>query len=279
MPTDKGAKKVIVIKKPKKHGGGHHSSAWKVAYADFVTAMMAFFMVMWILGMDDKAKEAIEGYFSNPVGYKKGYSSGTSPLSTGNAPGKVEGPRSMRLIMRAHEHEQLETAAQKIRTKLREAAVLQSLAAQVEVIVTEQGLRVEIVEGLDGQTFFPLGSAEMKPSARALFEVIAAELSLLNNPLVIEGHTDSAMFVSAGYTNWELSADRANAARRMMERNGVAPSRIREVRGHADRDLRVTGDPLHPANRRITILLPFTDPELEVEVELERPAPPADGSA
>jgi chemotaxis protein MotB len=267
VSKDKG-KKVIVVRKKKGGGHGHHGGAWKVAYADFVTAMMAFFMVMWILGMDDSAKQAVEGYFSNPVGYKKGYSSGNSPIASGNSPGQLQAPSSVRLIMRAYEQERLEATAGSIRTRVAEAGALRSLAAQVEVVVTEQGLRIELVEGGDGQTFFALGSADLKGPAREVLVMIAEELVPLGNPLVIEGHTDSAQFGSSGYTNWELSADRANAARRVMERAGIVATRVAEVRGHADRHPRVTDDPLHPANRRISILLPFTtdapDPDFTI---------------
>lgn len=266
MAQDKQPKKVIVVKKTKGHGGGHHGGSWKVAYADFVTAMMAFFMVMWILGMDDQAKEAIEGYFSNPVGYKKGYSSGNSPIASGNSPGQVQAPRAIRLIMRAYEQESLEGAAARILERVRSAARLRELAAQVEIVVTEQGLRIELVEGSDGETFFAIGSAELKPAAGMLLELIADELAALSNPLVIEGHTDAAAFGSTGYTNWELSADRANAARRTLERSGIGPERVQEVRGHADRHLRIAEQPLHPANRRISVLLPFTTDIDEVSI-------------
>ena len=98
----KAGAKIIIVKKKKKAHAGHHGGSWKVAYADFVTAMMAFFMVMWILGMDEKTKQAIEGYFSNPIGYKKGYSAGSSPISSGSSPSKVQ-TNQLRLIVRTQE--------------------------------------------------------------------------------------------------------------------------------------------------------------------------------
>jgi len=277
MSRDEG-KKVIVIKKVKSHGGGHHGGSWKVAYADFVTAMMAFFMVMWILGMDDSAKEAVEGYFSNPIGYKKGYASGSGPIGSGDNPGQVHAPRSIRLIMRAHEQEVLEGAGARIRSQVQGSAVLSGLSAQVDVVVTEQGLRIEMVEAGDGQTFFTLGSAELKPAGGVLLRLIGGELNQLANPLVVEGHTDSARYGGAGYTNWELSADRANVARRMLEGAGVHPDRVREVRGHADRNLRMPAAPLHPSNRRISILLPFTT-EVEARAPSDGFGPAADETA
>ena len=258
MATEKG-KPIVIVKKKKVHGGGHHGGSWKVAYADFVTAMMAFFMVMWILGMNDQAKQAIEGYFSNPVGYKKGYSSGSSPISSGNSPGSVR-TEPIRLVMRAYQQQRFEEAGEKIRTRIGRMSAGGQISAQVEVVVTTSGLKVELIEGGDGENFFAFGSAALKPAARRALEVIAAELGPLGTPVVVEGHTDAARFGTSGYSNWELSADRANAARRVLETSGVASERIAEVRGHADRELRVPENPLDPANRRISVFLPFTVP-------------------
>jgi chemotaxis protein MotB len=211
VSKDKG-KPIVIVKKKKGHGGGHHGGSWKVAYADFVTAMMAFFLVMWILGMDEGARQAVEGYFSNPVGYKKGYSSGNSPISSGNSPGQVQST-PIRLILRATEQERFEHVGAKIQAAVRKESALRQVATQVEVITTEQGLRIELMEGSDGETFFALGSQEMKAAGRAVLKIVAEELGQLANPMVVEGHTDAAQFGSSSYTNWELSADRANSAR------------------------------------------------------------------
>jgi chemotaxis protein MotB len=247
----------IVIRKAKKgHGAGHHGGAWKVAYADFVTAMMAFFMVMWILGMDQKTRQAIEGYFSNPIGFKKGYSSGKTPVSAGTSPASVS-TTPIRLLSQRAQEARFEQTSRHLRERLEGTLGLDSLLGNVEITVGKEGLRIELVEGRGGDTFFPLGSSEPKPVARQAIAVIADELRLLDNPVVIEGHTDAAPFGGAGYSNWELSGDRANAARRIVESAGVAPRRVIEVRGLADRRLRVADDPLAPANRRISILLPF----------------------
>src|ERR1044071_9378375 len=141
----KGGQSIIIIKK-KAHGhGGHHGGAWKVAYADFVTAMMAFFMVMWILGMDQKLKESIEGYFANPVGFKKGYSGGKSPLSSGLSPGQVQ-TQPVQLIARREEEEQLDKMGGKIRESL-EKEGLSGLSQHVEIVRTKTGLRIELAEG------------------------------------------------------------------------------------------------------------------------------------
>ena len=250
----------IVIRRVKKGGhGGHHGGSWKVAYADFVTAMMAFFMVMWIIGMDQHTREAIEGYFSNPVGYKKGYSAGKSPISSGNSPGAVK-TAPVRLVNRFDEEKIFERVGAKIHTRLVQEKGLGSVSAQVEVVVTSSGLRIELIEGGAGDTFFPTGSADVKPATRATLRIIAGELSTLSNPVIVEGHTDSAPYSGVGYSNWELSTERANAARRVMQESGLQPERVVEIRGLADRHLRVPDHPLAPANRRISILLPFRTP-------------------
>ncbi len=271
-------RKIIVIKKKVKGHGGHHGGSWKVAYADFVTAMMAFFMVMWILGMDQKLKNAVEGYFSNPIGYKKGYSGGKSPLSSGSSPASVQMSQAIRLASRAFQERQFDEVSGKLKSKLQEQSNgLGGLGAQVEIVVTDAGLRIELLEAEKGDNFFASGSAVMRPRAQRAVAMIADELVALDNPLVIEGHTDSAPLDSAGYSNFELSVDRANAARRLLVSKGVKASRIEEVRGWADRQLRDQDNPLNPANRRISIFLPFVVP-LSVQDQVETPkmkAPPA----
>ena len=251
----KSDKRPIIIIKKKGHGhGGHHGGAWKVAYADFVTAMMAFFMVMWILGMDPKVKSSIEGYFSNPVGYKKGYSSGASPISVGSSPATVT-TTPIKLIARHIEEEKLSDAGGRIKERLK-AAGLSEIGDRIEIVRTNAGLRIELAEGSTGQEFFALASSTMTPMMKKTLEIVATELDPLNNPIIIEGHTDAAQYAGM-YSNWELSADRANAARRVLEGAGLAADRVIEVRGMADRDLRDPQNPLDPKNRRITIMLPF----------------------
>jgi chemotaxis protein MotB len=257
--VSKEKKQVIIRKVVKKGHGGHHGGSWKVAYADFVTAMMAFFMVMWILGMDESVRDAIEVYFSNPAGMEKGYSSGASPVAVGSSP-VVAGPAPIRLVSRAEEERQFRDLASRIEMRLQSADGLGAIAAQVEVVVTESGLRIELVESGDGETFFGFGSASLKPAAARALEVVAADIRTSTAGVVVEGHTDSARFGTPGYSNWELSADRANAARRALQAAGLSPSRIREIRGYADHALRVGENPLDPSNRRISILLPFTSP-------------------
>jgi chemotaxis protein MotB len=255
----RGGKKIVIVKKKVAGGGGHHGGSWKVAYADFVTAMMAFFMVMWILGMDDQTKSAIEGYFSNPVGYRKGYGAGSSPIAIGSSPTNIQRTQ-LRLLVRANEEKTFEAAREKIMAKLAANDSLAKFNAEVDVVVTSEGLRIELIESGSGDVFFPLGSAQMKAATALVLQVVGTELASLSHPIVLEGHTDAALFgAGATYTNWELSADRANAARRVLETAGLGDGRLVEVRGYADKRLRVPTDPSSPANRRISLLLPFTD--------------------
>jgi chemotaxis protein MotB len=249
----------IIVKKVKKGGHAHHGGSWKVAYADFVTAMMAFFMVMWILGMDEQTRKAIEGYFSSPAGVKKGYGSGSSPLSSGNSPTKLA-DRQIRMIVRAAEERAFKQTAESIRAKLDSAKGFIG-NARFEVSTSQQGLRIELIEDASGENFFPRGSAQLKPAAVDGLAIVAHELLALHNSIVVEGHTDASAYgSSATYTNWELSSDRANAARRALEHAGLPRGRITEVRGYAATKLNRPDDPLASQNRRISVLLPFTEP-------------------
>ena len=262
MAAQKNAgRKIIIVKKKVKGGGGHHGGSWKVAYADFVTAMMAFFMVMWILGMDDKTRKAVEGYFSNPVGIKKGYGSGSSPLFVGSSPTTIQRP-SLKTVMHSAEKRTYEQLARRILQKIAESESLKGLKGIVDVQVTSEGLRIELVEAGKGDQYFALGSAQMKPATTEVLKVVGTELAELSQKVIIEGHTDAAKFGGAAYSNWELSTERALAARRILAEVGVGDGRIIEIRGLADTHLRVPADPTAAANRRISILLPFTTDKL-----------------
>ena len=251
--------KIIIVKKKKVRGGGHHGGSWKVAYADFVTAMMAFFLVMWIMGMDSDVKDLVQGYFNNPIGYRRAFGAGVNPVSQGATPIPSDLKR-IPLFVRQVEERRFNAIRDGILQELEGLTGAEEFGSQVEVVVTPDGLRIELVEGPVSGTFFALGSAEVRPAARAALAVIAGRIGEIPNPVVIEGHTDAATFGGAGYSNWELSVERANAARRLLETQGLDGSRIREVRGLADRDLRVPEDPLDPVNRRVTILIPYLDP-------------------
>lgn len=250
--------RIIVRKVPAKaHDDGGHGG-WKVAAADFFTAMMAFFIVMWILGMDEEVKQSIESYFTSPVGHTQAYSAGASPVSAGASPSRPS-TSPVHLVTRAHQERRFEEAAERIRGAVQGQASLLG-TAHVEVVVADDGLRVELVESEEGDVFFPLGSAAITPATRQVIQAIAPELASLNASVVVEGHTDALPFGSPEYSNWELSAARANAARGVLQASGLGERHIGEVRGYADRKLRLPDDPEHPSNRRTSIFLPFADP-------------------
>lgn len=260
-------KKIVIVVKKKARQHGSHGGSWKVAYADFVTAMMAFFLVMWILGMDPQVRDLIQGYFNNPAGFKKGSSGGANVIGSGSTPLSLDAQR-LALLAREQQRRRFEEARAEIIARMERTAGLEEIMAQVEIVITEEGLRIELIEGSQGATFFALGSANLTPAAAEALRLIAGTLKDLPNDLKLEGHTDAAQYGRRGYSNWELSTDRANTARRALEQAGIDGNRVVEVRGYADRELRNPGNPLDPANRRISILLPFKDPGA---VEIVRP--------
>jgi chemotaxis protein MotB len=245
---------VIIVKK-KGHGGhGHHGGAWKVAYADFVTALMAFFLVMWLVGQSPQVKAAVAGYFRHPGVFDTTRGGGVLPggveglKETGVTPSAV--PDNVHQARRV-----LEQAAENLRQALQKVPALKALEDRIEITVTEEGLRIELLEN-DKDNFFAVGSAQLMPQTVELLGVIAKELSTLGNGIAVEGHTDSRAYASSnGYSNWELSTDRANAARRTMEGQGLRQRQIDAVRGFADTNLRYPDDPLDPRNRRVSIVV------------------------
>ena len=261
-PGAKDQKKIIIKKKIVGHGGGHHGGSWKVAYADFVTAMMAFFMVMWIVGMDDKAKDSIEGYFSNPVGFKKGFGSGSSPMGSGNTP--VRGLRETPMPARMAEESAMESTARRLQRAFADSTgngTLKGFSENVSVTLSQEGLRIEFGEGLVGDATFASGSAQMTDAMLRAIALVGAEIAPLPNSVIIEGHTDGVPLMRVGgYSNWELSADRANAARRALQTQGVNGARVVSVRGFADRSPKIVDAPNDPRNRRISVLIPFRNP-------------------
>jgi chemotaxis protein MotB len=268
--SDKNENRPIIIKKRPAAHHGHHGGAWKVAYADFVTAMMAFFMVMWIMGMDPQSKDMIQGYFQNPVGFTKGFGAGQNPLSAGNAM-QHTGVRAVAIAMRQQQHASFNEAADKIRVRLSEDSQLGGLHDNFEITVTNVGLRIEVIDAGRGDMFFELGSTAAKPALERALRLIAGELAPLPNGVVLEGHTDARPYGSSGYSNWELSTERANIARRLLVNAGVAPERIHEVRGYADRELRNVARPHDSSNRRVSILLPFDEPPPPTATALPEP--------
>jgi chemotaxis protein MotB len=244
----RGQEQVIIIKKKGGHGHGHHGGAWKVAYADFVTAMMAFFLVMWLVSQKQEVKANVASYFRDPGAFDGGQGVLPGVQTSAAVEPKAPSPEAAT--------EALERAAEDVRHALEALPRYDELSRRIDVIVTEEGLRIELREAPD-DGFFASGSAAMKADTVQLLQVIAAELGKLSNRVAVEGHTDSAPYAAQGgqYTNWELSADRANAARRVLVGSGMQPSQVEAVRGYADRRLRTPDTPLDPSNRRISIIV------------------------
>src|ERR1700685_1486715 len=235
------ARPIVILKKKGGHGG-HHGGAWKVAYADFVTAMMAFFLVLWLVSSAPKpVKEAIAGYFNDPSG--SGSKAGTSMSGTGE---NLSVTRDDMPMLK----EQLEQAMKKMPD-------FKNLHDHVEMTITSEGLRIELSESAVG-TFFDSGSPKLNGDGKDMLILLAQQLGKLPNHLSIEGHTESKPYAKgANYGNWELSSDRANAARRLMQANGVSAAQVKEVRGFADQRLRKPADPLDPSNRRISVIVQY----------------------
>ncbi len=237
----------IIIKKIGGHGG-HHGGAWKVAYADFVTAMMALFIVLWLLNSSKQIREAVGGYFKDPTGTSKKVGSG----KTGAGDNFTLTKENMNMLK-----DELQKAVRKV-------VDFEKLKNQIEMTVTAEGLRIELMESEKG-TFFASGIAEPSEDGREILVMLAHELAKLPNTISIEGHTDAKPFAGRGsYSNWELSADRANAARRMMQENGLGPRQVTQVRGYADQRLRKPAAPEDASNRRISVVVQYLEkPEPE----------------
>ena len=253
------ARPIIVIKKKAAHGG-HHGGAWKVAYADFVTAMMALFIVLWLLNSSKQIREAVGGYFKDPTGTSKLVGSG----KTGAGDNFTLTKENMNKIK-----DELQKAVRKV-------VDFEKLKNQIEMTVTSEGLRIELMEAEKG-TFFASGIAEPSEDGRQILVMLAHELGKLPNTISIEGHTDAKPFSAKGsYSNWELSADRANAARRMVQENGVGPRQVTQVRGYADQRLRKPNAPEDPSNRRISVVVQYLDkPDAAQKPAAASPAPTA----
>jgi chemotaxis protein MotB len=233
----------IIIKKKVSHGG-HHGGAWKVAYADFVTAMMALFIVLWLMNTSKPVQEAISGYFKDPAGTAKKVGM-DQPGSSGSGQ-KVQVTKQNMAELK----EQLEKRIQSITD-------LEKLRKNIEMTVTPEGLRIELLES-DKGTFFNSGSPKLNQSGQEMLALLAEQLGQVPNHLSIEGHTDAKPYGGkSNYSNWELSADRANAARRLMSQSGLRTDQVAQVRGFADQRLRSPKNPLEASNRRVSIIVQY----------------------
>ena len=241
MATSTDNKRPIIILKKKGGHGGHHGGAWKVAYADFVTAMMALFIVLWLLNSSKQVQVAVGGYFKDPTGTSKKVGS------------NMAGGGENFILTR----DNMPKLKEQLQAAMRQVSDFEKLKSHIEMTVTAEGLRIELSESASG-TFFDSGSAKLNGDGSGMLVTLAQELGKLPNKLSIEGHTDSQPYVpSATYGNWELSADRANAARRVMQANGIRADQVTQVRGFADQRLRKADAPLDPSNRRISLIVQY----------------------
>ncbi|MBY0375673.1 MAG: OmpA family protein [Bryobacteraceae bacterium] len=244
----------IIIVKKKINAAGHHGGAWKVAYADFVTAMMAFFMVMWLMGSSEDVQKAVAGYFNDPTG--TGKKTGSSMAGSGET--LMISKDNMKDLK-----EQLEQA-------MKDMPEFETVKDQVKMTITGEGLRIELMETEKGM-FFESGSPSPTGNGKDVLANLAKELGQMDNNVVIEGHTDARPLKRTDYSNWELSGDRANAARRFMQDSGLRADQVKQVRGFADQNLAKPDDPGAPQNRRISIIVQYGNrkpaPEEEEEEE------------
>jgi len=246
---------VIIIKKKGGKHDDYHGGSWKVAYADFVTAMMAFFLVMWIMGMDEGVRDMVQGYFNDPLGSFDQSPSSLLMMYDGT-PGRDGSPDVGGTGLLA-QYGIFTGLAQAIRSGFSETG-FEDMEVEVEVSVSEEGLRIELMETSGEDVFFQTGSAQVRPALDAAMNIIGRELKVLRHPMVVEGHTDARPFAGeTDYGNWELSVDRANAVRRTLMAASEGQIRVHEVRGYADQLLRNPDDPEAPQNRRVSLLIPF----------------------
>ena len=252
--TDKNGRPIIIIKK-KVVARAHHGGAWKVAYADFVTAMMSLFIVLWLMNSNARVKEAVAGYFKDPAGVGK--FAGTN----------MEG-RDKTIVVQPPPpppvNKEMEKLKDEIEKALKNLPSFPKVKDHIAITVTDEGVRMDLMETAKG-LFFENGSPTPTKEGLAVLHVVSDLVSKMPNRLMIEGHTDSVPFVgNSGYSNWELSSDRANSARIIMQGSGVRPGQLFQIRGFADQQLRLADKPKDPSNRRISIVvLNLPDPPVK----------------
>ena len=263
--------KITIIKKVNKRGGhgGHHGGAWKVAYADFVTAMMALFIVLWIVANNVTVRASVADYFRDPGAMNKTSSgvmngvnsmkpfSDSQPTQPPVPPSQPPQPTGTASPPQQAEVEKLRQEGDRLMQMIAAIPDLNKFKDQIEIKITKDGLRIELIEQAEG-LFFDIGSARLKLDAMQLLRLIASRIGTFPNDVVIEGHTDSRPYTRAGYNNWDLSTDRANSARRVLEESGIRERQITSINGYADRRLKNPDKPLDYSNRRVTILVAFS---------------------
>jgi chemotaxis protein MotB len=234
------AQPIIIIKKRQKRHH-HHSGAWKVAYADFVTAMLSLFIVLWLMNASRQVQEAVGGYFQDPRGTSK----------------KVGTNRSGSDVYVPIKKEDMTKLKEDLLESIHHLDPHDKWKQQIEITMTSEGLRIELIEAPNG-TFFELGSATPTKALGDLLGALSVELGKLPNKISVEGHTDSTSYSGKrGYDNWDLSTDRANEARRLMNAKGVRVEQIAEVKGFADQQPREGLKPDDPLNRRVTLIVQY----------------------
>ena len=300
MSGDSKKLQPIIIKRVKKGGHAVHGGAWKIAYADFVTAMMAFFLLMWLLGSTTEGdKKGLADYFGSPLKVAMAGGSGSGDSSSvvkgggtdltrqgGQVKnGDVESQRrslqlkALKADQRRAEAARLESLKKKVENVLAANPKLAAMSSQIRLEMTRDGLRIQIVDE-QNRAMFDSGSAIVKPYMRELLREIGSVLTEVPNHLTLEGHTDAQPFGAGerGYSNWELSSDRANASRRELGYGALPEDRVLLVQGLASSVLFEPATPLSPVNRRISILVMNRDAEdrlLRVTPDEEEVAPPA----
>ena len=283
MAGDSKKLQPIIIKRVRKGGHNKHGGAWKIAYADFVTAMMAFFLLMWLLGSTtDGDKKGIADFFNAPLkvallggsgagdsshvvrGGGQDLSRTTGQVKQGDVPSKRKllNIKSLEAEQKRAEVTRLEALKKKVEDALAASPKLAAMKSQIRLDMTRDGLRIQIVDE-QSRPMFDSGSAVVKPYMRELLREIGHVLSDVPNRITLEGHTDAQPFSGGerGYSNWELSSDRANASRREIVAGGLPEDRMLLVQGLASSNLFVPNEPTHPMNRRISIIVMNRDAE------------------
>ncbi len=273
----------IIVKRVKKVAGGHHGGAWKIAFADFATAMMAFFLVMWLMGSaTPEQKRLISGYFQDPIGFTQSASphvidlGGTptpSPDRTLNqemepsqSQAQVDSDQAQTLAEQI-ERERLDLLLQELQNKVDENPELQKFKDQILFEITQDGLRIQIMDA-ENRPMFALGSAQLQPYFEDILLALVDTIAAVPNKISISGHTDAKPFAGRGdFGNWELSAGRANAARRTLVAGGYPEEQIARVVGYASSALFDRKDPFNPVNRRIDILVLTKKAQRSIEGE------------
>ncbi len=257
---------IRIIVRKKGHGAGAHGGAWKVALADFMTAMFALFLVLWIVNQSTDIRSAVAGYFQDPLGRSDEF--GSSILPGEGAQTATVRPLAPADVVELRRN-RLGSLAEKLEGELDQLPALKDVRDKVEIQLTDDGLRIQLLEDSTG-VFFETGKSTPSPRGIEILSLLGRELGALPNPVRIEGYTDARPYAEgAAYGNWELSADRANAARRILSAHGLGPLQVQQIRGLADRDLRDPQRPFDACNRRITITMllgpeqppPLPDPE------------------